>query len=181
MLFRSIGMLESLGREDSYIFGFEESYGYLSGTYVRDKDGVNASFLICEMCAFYKSQGVSLWEKLQALYAKYGYCLNTQHSYAFEGVAGFQKMQGIMEVLRNQVSRIAEKDIVECLDYAEGLNGLPKSNVLKFVLKGDCSVVIRPSGTEPKMKVYISVSAESEEKAREEEKKIAENLAGYFV
>lgn len=176
-----IGMLESLGREDSYIFGFEESYGYLSGTYVRDKDGVNASFLICEMCAFYKSQGVSLWEKLQALYAKYGYCLNTQHSYAFEGVAGFQKMQGIMEVLRNQVSRIAEKDIVECLDYAEGLNGLPKSNVLKFVLKGDCSVVIRPSGTEPKMKVYISVSAESEEKAREEEKKIAENLAGYFV
>lgn len=176
-----IGMLESLGREDSYIFGFEESYGYLSGTYVRDKDGVNASFLICEMCAFYKSQGVSLWEKLQALYAKYGYCLNTQHSYAFEGVAGFQKMQGIMEVLRNQVSRIAEKDIVECLDYAEGLDGLPKSNVLKFVLKGDCSVVIRPSGTEPKMKVYISVSAESEEKAREEEKKIAENLAGYFV
>lgn len=90
-----IGMLELLGREDSYIFGFEESYGYLSGTYVRDKDGVNASFLICEMCAFYKSQGVSLWEKLQALYAKYGYCLNTQHSYAFEGVAGFQKSRGL--------------------------------------------------------------------------------------
>lgn len=176
-----IGMLESLGREDSYIFGFEESYGYLSGTYVRDKDGVDAAFLICEMFAYYKSQGVGLWEKLQSLYAAYGYCLNTQHSYTFEGAIGFQKMQTIMEALREHDSIIAGKTIVECLDYAKGLDGLPKSNVLKFVLEGNCSVVIRPSGTEPKMKVYISVSAESTEKAVEEEKRIAEALAGFFA
>lgn len=176
-----IGVLESLGREDSYIFGFEESYGYLSGTYVRDKDGVDAAFLICEMFAYYKSQGVSLWEKLQSLYATYGYCLNTQHSYTFEGAVGFQKMQTIMEALRELDSVIAGKAIVECLDYSKGLDGLPKSNVLKFVLEGNCSVVIRPSGTEPKMKVYISVSAEDVEKAREEEGRIAEELAGFFA
>ena len=176
-----IGMLESLGRKDSYIFGFEESYGYLSGTYVRDKDGVDAAFLICEMFAYYKSQGVSLWDKLQSLYAAYGYCLNTQHSYTFEGAAGFQKMQRIMETLREQDLVIAGKTIVECLDYSNGLDGLPKSNVLKFVLEGNCSVVIRPSGTEPKMKVYISVSAESVEKARKEEGRIAKELAGFFA
>lgn len=176
-----IGILESLGREDSYIFGFEESYGYLSGTYVRDKDGVDAAFLICEMFAYYKSRGVSLWEKLQSLYAAYGYCLNTQHSYTFEGAAGFQKMQTIMDALREQDSVIAGKSIAECLDYSKGLDGLPKSNVLKFVLEGNCSIVIRPSGTEPKIKVYISVSAESMEKAEEEEKRVVAGLVGCFA
>ena len=176
-----IGILESLGREDSYIFGFEESYGYLSGTYVRDKDGVDAAFLICEMFAYYKSQGVSLWEKLQSLYAAYGYCLNTQHSYTFEGAAGFLKMQKIMERLRALKMVIAGKTIVECLDYSKGLDGLPKSDVLKFVLEGNCSVVIRPSGTEPKMKMYISVSAENVERAKEEEKRIADDFAVFFV
>lgn len=175
-----IGILESMGREDSYIFGFEESYGYLSGTYVRDKDGVDAAFLICEMFAYYKLQGISLWEKLQSLYSAYGYCLNTQHSYTFEGAVGFQKMQTIMEGLREQNSIIAGKTIVGCLDYSKGLDGLPKANVLKFVLEGNCSVVIRPSGTEPKMKVYISVSEENIVKAKEEEMRIAEALAGFF-
>ena len=91
-----IGLLEKKGEENRYIFGFEESYGYLSGTYVRDKDAVDAAFLICEMFAWYKTRGISLMQRLNQLYAEYGYCLNTLHSYEFEGSAGFEKMQGIM-------------------------------------------------------------------------------------
>lgn len=176
-----IGMLEAAGKENSFIFGFEESYGCLSGTYVRDKDAVNAVFLICEMFAYYKTNGVSLMEKLEELYSTYGYCLNTLHSYEFEGAAGFEKMQEIMKNLRSGLAQIASKKVLECQDYAQGLNGLPKSNVLKFMLEGNCSVVIRPSGTEPKIKLYISVSAESREKAAEEENQIAESLRGFFA
>lgn len=175
-----IGILESLGKADSYIFGFEESYGYLSGAYVRDKDAVDGAFLICEMFAYYKSRGISLWEKLQELYAQYGYCLNTLHSYTFEGAAGFQRMQEIMTSLRGQVPEIGGKNVVRCLDYAIGLDGLPKSNVLKFLLEGNCSVVIRPSGTEPKMKVYVSVSAGDAEKAKMEESRLVAGLARFF-
>ena len=176
-----IGMLEAAGKEESFIFGFEESYGYLSGTYVRDKDAVNASFLICEMFAYYKAKGISLFEKLEELYTVYGFCLNTLHSYEFEGAVGFEKMQEIMKNLRSGLKQIASKTVLECQDYAEGRNGLPKSNVLKFLLEGHNSVVIRPSGTEPKIKLYISVSAENQEKAAEEEKKIAESLKGFFI
>lgn len=176
-----IGMLEACGREDRYIFGFEESYGYLSGSYVRDKDAVDGAFLICEMFAYYKAQGISLWERLQGLYDKYGYCLNTLHSYTFEGAAGFRKMQGIMEALRGNVTEFGRKKVVKCLDYAEGLDGLPKSNVMKFMLEGNCSVVIRPSGTEPKMKAYVSVSAADRKMAEMEESKIVENLSEFFI
>lgn len=176
-----IGMLEAAGKEDSYIFGFEESYGYLSGSYVRDKDAVDGAFLICEMFAYYKSRGIGLWEKLQELYKKYGYCLNTLHSYSFEGAAGFEKMQKIMETLREGLTVLGGREVVTCLDYAKGLDGLPKSNVLKFLLEGNCSVVIRPSGTEPKMKAYISVSAVDEDTARTEEKMLVENLAKFFA
>ena len=176
-----IGMLEKLGKVDSYIFGFEESYGYLSGSYVRDKDAVDGAFLICEMFAYYKSKGISLWEKLNELYAKYGYCLNTLHSYTFEGASGFQKMQGIMASLREHRSEIAGRKIEKCLDYLPGLDGLPRADVLKFLLEGDCSVVIRPSGTEPKMKAYVSVSAESVEEAKTEEQRIVESLNGVFA
>lgn len=176
-----IGMLENAGKEDSYIFGFEESYGYLSGSYVRDKDAVDGAFLICEMFAYYKSQGIGLWEKLQELYKKYGYCMNTLHSYSFEGAAGFEKMQKIMETLREGLTALGGRNVMTCLDYAKGLNGLPKSNVLKFMLEGDCSVVIRPSGTEPKMKAYISVSAVDENAARVEEKLLVESLAKFFA
>lgn len=176
-----IGMLEACGREDRYIFGFEESYGYLSGSYVRDKDAVDGAFLICEMFAYYKAQGISLWERLQGLYDKYGYCLNTLHSYTFEGAAGFRKMQGIMEALRGNVTEFGRKKVVKCLDYAEGLDGLPKSNVMKFMLEGNCSVVIRPSGTEPKMKAYVSVSAADRKMAEMEDSKIVENLSEFFI
>jgi phosphoglucomutase len=176
-----IGLLEARGCEDSYIFGFEESYGYLSGSYVRDKDAVDGAFLICEMFAYYKSKGISLWEKLQELYAEYGYCLNTLHSYTFEGAAGFAKMQGIMTSLRGPIKGFGGKSVEACLDYADGLDGLPKSNVLKFLLEDHCSVVIRPSGTEPKMKAYISVSAENADEAGLLEKAIVADLAGYFA
>ena len=176
-----IGMLEKKGAADSYIFGFEESYGYLSGSYVRDKDAVDASFLICEMFAYYAAQGISLLEKLEALYAQYGYTLNTLHSYEFEGSSGFAKMQGIMESFRAGVSDFAGLAVEQCLDYAQGLDGLPKSDVLKYRLAGNCSVVVRPSGTEPKLKAYISVCAPSREEAMAVEKNITESLAGFFA
>ena len=171
-----IGLLEKQGKEESYILGFEESYGYLSGSYVRDKDAVDGAFLICEMFAYYKTLGVSLIEKLQELYAEFGYCLNTLHSYEFEGSAGFAKMQSLMAAFRSLPEAVGGKKVLRCLDYAEGLDGLPKSDVLKFLLEGNCSVVIRPSGTEPKLKTYISVSAPTEPEARALEAVIAADL-----
>lgn len=175
-----IGVMERQGRVKDYIFGFEESYGYLSGSYVRDKDGVNAVFLICEMFAYYKTQGIGLWDKLQEIYQRYGYCLNTLRSYTFEGAAGFQRMQEIMQRLRKGVNYLGSKKVKQCLDYSAGLNGLPKSNVLKFLLEDNCSVVVRPSGTEPKIKIYISETARTEEKAKAEECKVAERLKDIF-
>lgn len=176
-----IGLLEKEGKVDSYIFGFEESYGYLSGSYVRDKDAVDGSYLICEMFAYYKSKGISLLEKLNELYAKYGYCLNTLHSYEFEGSSGIKKMQDIMCKFRKNMEKIGNKDVIELLDYAKGINGLPKSDVLKYNLSDDCSVVIRPSGTEPKLKLYISVCAKNKMKAEVIEKKIIDALKSYLV
>lgn len=164
-----IGMLEAQGKTDSYIFGFEESYGYLSGSYVRDKDAVNGALLICEMFAYYKTHGVSMLEKLDDLYRQYGYCLNTLHSYEFDGSAGFSNMQNIMKAFRGEITEFAGKKIVKLLDYTSGLDGLPKSDVLKFLLENHCSVVVRPSGTEPKLKTYISVSAENKTEAEKVE------------
>lgn len=175
-----IGMLEKVGKADSYIFGFEESYGYLSGSYVRDKDGVNAAYLICEMFSYYKTQGISLLDKLNEIYAQYGYCLNTLHSFEFDGAAGFIRMQEIMAEFHKGLNAIGGKKVIETLDYSKGLNGLPKSDVLKFMLEDSCSVVVRPSGTEPKMKTYISVSAESRTAAERIEEAIAAELSDMF-
>ncbi len=171
-----IGRLESEGRASDYIFGFEESYGYLSGTYVRDKDAVDGAFLICEMAAYYKAQGIRLWDKLQELYRTYGYCLNTLHSYTFEGAAGFGRMKEIMAALRGKIGQIGGRCVESCQDYLVGLHGLPRSDVLKFRLSGGASAVVRPSGTEPKLKLYISVSAQDRERAEAEEKKIVEDM-----
>ena len=177
-----IGVLESKQAEDSYIFGFEESYGYLTGTYVRDKDAVNGALMICEMFSFYKSQDVSLLEKLNELFEKHGYCMNTLHSFEFEGSQGFEKMQSIMKTFREnvgkglQVDTIANKKIEKAIDYNNGIDGLPKSNVLKYILADGCSVVIRPSGTEPKIKIYISVSAPMKKDAVLIEKYIIEEF-----
>ncbi|SEA91078.1 phosphoglucomutase [Pseudobutyrivibrio sp. ACV-2] len=167
-----IGRLEKQGKDASYIFGFEESYGYLSGSYVRDKDAVDGAFLICEMFAYYKTRGISLLDKLDELYAKYGYCLNTLHSYEFEGSAGLEKMQGIMAAMRNEMPEIGGIKVVKVNDYLKGIDGLPKSDVIKFYLEGNGSVVVRPSGTEPKMKVYVSISAENEAAANATEKEV---------
>lgn len=173
-----IGFLEQAGKTDSFIFGFEESYGYLSGSYVRDKDAVNGAFLICEMFSYYAAHGISIWEKLQELFSRYGYCLNTLHSYEFEGSAGFEKMKNIMKRFHEEagpgkkLASFGGKNILKVLDYSRGLDGLPKSDVLKYLLEDNCSAVIRPSGTEPKLKVYISVSAKTKAEAQEVERKV---------
>ena len=170
-----IGKLEQQGKADSYVFGFEESYGYLTGSYVRDKDGVDAAYMICEMFSYYATRGISLLDKLEELFKTYGYCMNTLHSYEFDGSAGFAKMQNIMQAFRGDITECGGKNVVKLLDYAPGLEGLPKSDVLKFLLEDNCSVVVRPSGTEPKLKTYISVSAENEEAAKQMEAKISES------
>lgn len=175
-----IGLLEKQGRVDSYIFGFEESYGYLTGSYVRDKDGVDGAYMICEMFSYYATCGVNLLEKLEELYKAYGYCMNTLHSFEFDGSAGFAKMQAIMQVFRGGITEFGGKRVVKVLDYAAGLDGLPKSNVLKFFLEDNCSIVVRPSGTEPKLKVYISVSAGNKEEAEIVENQLFEMLRKYF-
>ena len=175
-----IGKLEQQGKADSYVFGFEESYGYLTGSYVRDKDGVDGAYMICEMFSYYKTQGISLLEKLEELYRTYGYCMNTLHSYEFEGSAGFAKMQSIMQAFRGDVKAFGGKKVVKLLDYAQGLDGLPKSDVLKFLLEGNCSIVVRPSGTEPKLKIYVSVSAADKEAAEDIEAEIVKDAEKWF-
>lgn len=176
-----IGYLEAAGQKERYIFGFEESYGYLSGSYVRDKDAVDGAFLICEMFSYYASKKISLLDKLTELYETYGYCLNTLHSYEFEGAAGFARMQQIMGAFRTKRDTIGGKAVEKVLDYALGLDGLPKSDVIKFLLAGNASVVVRPSGTEPKLKTYISVSAATMEEAELLEKVIAADLEGVVL
>lgn len=175
-----IGRLEQQGKADSYVFGFEESYGYLTGSYVRDKDGVDGAYMICEMFSYYKSQGMSLLEKLEELYQTYGYCMNTLHSYEFEGSAGFARMQSIMQAFRGDVKTFGGKKVIKLLDYAQGLDGLPKSDVLKFMLEDNCSIVVRPSGTEPKLKIYSSVSATDKEAAEDIEEEIVKAAEKWF-
>ena len=170
-----IGRLEKEGRVSDYVCGFEESYGYLTGAYVRDKDGVNAAFMISEMFAFYKTQGVSLLERLQEIYAQYGYCLNTLHSYDFPGSAGMKKMGEIMAEFHKGLETVGGEKVLRMEDYSIGMNGLPKADVLKY-FAGSGSVVIRPSGTEPKLKIYISVVAEDRDAAEGVEKRIAADL-----
>ena len=177
-----IGLLEENNAEESYIFGFEESYGYLTGTYVRDKDAVNGACMICEMFSFYKTQGKSLIDKLNELFAKYGYCMNTLHFFEYEGPSGFEKMKNIMKTFREcvgnglKIDTIANKKIIKVVDYNNGIDGLPKSNVLKYHLEDNCSFVIRPSGTEPKIKIYNSVSAKNKNEAEKTEKQILKEV-----
>ena len=175
-----IGRLEQQGKADSYVFGFEESYGYLTGSYVRDKDGVDGAYMICEMFSYYKTQGISLLEKLEKLYRIYGYCMNTLNSYEFEGSAGFAKMQSIMQAFRGDVKAFGGKKVVKLLDYTQGLDSLPKSDVLKFLLEDNCSIVVRPSGTEPKLKIYISVSAADKDAAETIEAEIVKDAEKWF-
>lgn len=171
-----IARLEKEGRVDDYVFGFEESYGYLTGSYVRDKDAVDAALMICEMFAYYKTRGISLLDKLNELFSKYGFCLNTIHSYEFEGSSGMAKMAGIMKKFHEGLSSIAGIKIEKTLDFSKGIDGLPPSDVLKYYFDNG-SLVIRPSGTEPKLKAYVSVTAKDRESAQEVEKRISAELS----
>ena len=167
--------LEQKGEQDRYIFGFEESYGYLSGGYVRDKDAVDASLLICEMAAYYKKQGKTLADVLFGLYEKYGMHLNTQSSFTCEGASGMERMREIMEDLRkNAPDEICGKKVLWMSDYQASVKKsaagqqpihLPHSNVVEYGLEGDNVIVVRPSGTEPKIKVYFMVKGQSRAEA----------------
>lgn len=186
-----ISLLEQQGRENDYIFGFEESCGYLSGTHVRDKDGVNASLLICEMAAFYHSHGQNLIDVLNNLYEEYGYCLNTLKTYTFPGSLGHQTMKKIMARFRNCPPKILAQKAVLCIsDYKTSLKhysdgheepiNLPVSDVLQFHLEGDISAVIRPSGTEPKIKLYLSINASDPAEAHLLEERLVKELNNIF-
>lgn len=161
-----IGVLEKNNRLNDFVFSFEESDGYLSGTYVRDKDGVNGACLVCEMYAYYKTRNISLLDKLEEIYKEFGYYTTSLNSYEFPGSTGFEKMQSIMKSLRdNLLQEVANQKIVKQLDYLQGIDGLPKSDVMKYFFENG-SVVIRPSGTEPKLKAYILTRSKSTDKAR---------------
>lgn len=172
-----IGFLEEKGEEDRYIFGFEESYGYLAGSYVRDKDAVVASMLICEMAAYYRTKGISMMQARENLYQKYGVYVHTQHSFTFEGESGMIRMQNIMEHLRtHRPEQIDNLKVIQFADYEKQVSidlttgtetaiTLPQSNVLSFTLEQGAKVIIRPSGTEPKIKAYYTTTAATEAEA----------------
>ena len=148
--------LSDAGQVDRFIFGVEESYGYLSGDHVRDKDAVNASLLICQMAQDYKLRGMNLAQAMRALYEKHGWWLNRTASVSFPGAAGAETMRGIMAKLREQApSELAGRAVEAVVDYEGGVNGLPSANVVEFDVEGGNKVIVRPSGTEPKIKLYV--------------------------
>ena len=179
-----IGFLEAKGEENRYIFGFEESYGYLSGSYVRDKDAVDASMLICEMAAYYRTQGITLMQARENLYKKYGMFLQTLYSFEFDGESGMKHMEEIMTGLReNHPTVIGGLKVERFEDYKASTSKniatgevkeltLPKSNVLAFYLEGGCKAIVRPSGTEPKIKTYITAKAPTRAEAEVIEQQI---------
>ena len=169
-----IAQLEAAGEVDRFIFGFEESYGYLAGPYVRDKDAVIASMLICEMAAYYRSTGSSLKARLEEIYKEYGRYLNKVDSFEFPGLSGMDTMAGIMDGLRkNPLTEIAGHKVVSVTDYEKPEEtGLPAANVLIYKLENNETVIVRPSGTEPKIKFYFGVVGESLEDADKKSEEI---------
>ena len=173
-----IAGLEAAGEVDRFIFGFEESYGYLAGPYVRDKDAIIGSMLICEMAAYYRSIGSSIKERLEAIYAKFGRYLNKVDSFEFPGLSGMDKMAGIMESLRKAPpADIAGYKVTKVTDYQKPEEtGLPAANVLIYALEGGATVVVRPSGTEPKIKTYFTTLGKDIAEAQAQKDKLAEAL-----
>lgn len=179
-----IGILEKNNEENRFIFGYEESYGYLAGTYVRDKDAVIASMLICEMTAYYRTLGISLIQARENMYREYGVFAHTQHSFTFEGASGMKKMDDIMTSLRNNIpDKISGYKVEGFDDYQTRISkniltggisniDLPESNVLAFRLSDGAGVIIRPSGTEPKIKAYYTTTGKTEAEAYEYNKKL---------
>ena len=188
-----IALLEEKGEENRYIFGFEESYGYLAGTYVRDKDAVVASMLIVEMAAYYRTKGISMMQARENLYAKYGVFKHSQESFAFEGVSGMHKMQEIMQSLRSDAPKsIGGLEVIRTADYLEGMltdqktgekspTNLPKSDVVSFFLPDHASVIVRPSGTEPKIKAYYTTACKTMAEAAALEEKLKADMHGLLV
>ena len=177
-----IAQLEAAGEVDRFLFGFEESYGYLAGPYVRDKDAVIASMLICEMAAYYRSKGSSIKERLEEIYAQYGRYLNKVDSFEFPGLSGMDKMAGIMDDLRaNPPKDIAGTAVVKVDDYLKPEEtGLPKANVLIYTLDNGETVVVRPSGTEPKIKAYYTTLGKDLAEAEAEKDRLAAALKPLF-
>ena len=185
-------LLEQKNQEDRYVFGFEESYGYLAGSYVRDKDAVVASMLICEMAAYYRQQGKSLDEVMTSIYKEFGHYLNRTESFKFEGAAGMEIMGRIMDSLRAEPpAAVYNSKVTELADYLNSYKKdlstgeteeikLPKSNVLSYSLEGGGAVIVRPSGTEPKIKIYVTSVGESDEDAAHKSDVIFAYMTGYM-
>ena len=173
-----IAKLEEAGEVDRFIFGFEESYGYLAGPYVRDKDAIIGSMLICEMAAYYRSIGSSIKQRLEEIYAQYGRYLNLVDAYEFPGLSGMDKMAGIMKGLRDNVPvEFAGKKVTKVTDYLDTAStGLPKSNVLRYDLEDGSVLIVRPSGTEPKIKTYFTTSGATLEEAQAKKDALTEAI-----
>ena len=150
------------GKKGEYLFGFEESYGCLIGTYARDKDAIVATMALCEAAAYYKTKGKTLWDAMLDLYERYGYYKDDIQSVTLKGIEGLEKIQNIMNLLRKEPpAQIGEYSVTAAKDYQTGINGLPKSNVLYYELTDDAWVCVRPSGTEPKVKFYYGIKGSS--------------------
>ena len=178
-----IAHLEEKGETERFLFGFEESYGYLAGSYVRDKDAVVGSMLICEMAAYYRSIGSSIKQRLEEIYAQYGRYLNKVDSYEFPGLTGMDKMAGIMQKLREDpLKEIGGHAVTKVTDYEKPEEtGLPAANVLIYSLEGGATVVVRPSGTEPKIKTYFTTLGKDLTEAQAQKDKLAEALKPLFA
>ena len=164
--------------EQEFIIGYEESYGYLVGTHARDKDAVVSSMLICQMAAYYYNQGKTLVDALEDIYAEYGYYLDHLDSFVLKGKDGAEKIADLMVYFRDKGMDLFE-ELQEVIDYSKGIADLPKENVLRFIWKNGSWMAVRPSGTEPKIKVYYSIQAETREKAKaklSEYKNVIDNI-----
>ena len=177
-----IAQLEAAGEVDRFIFGFEESYGYLAGPYVRDKDAIIGSMLICEMAAYYRSIGSSIKQRLEEIYEKYGRYLNKVDSFEFPGLFGMDKMAGIMDGLRqNPPAKLGDYAVVKVTDYKKPEEtGLPAANVLVYKLEGGAEVIVRPSGTEPKIKTYFTTLGKNLAEAQAQKDALAAAIAPIF-
>ena len=171
-----IARLEAAGEVDRFIFGFEESYGYLAGPYVRDKDAIIGSMLICEMAAYYRSIGSSIKERMEQIYAQYGRYLNKVDSFEFPGLSGMDKMAAIMDGLRKQpITELAGIAVVKTQDFEKAEEtGLPAANILTYALADGSTVIVRPSGTEPKIKIYFTTKGADLAQAEAKKEKLAE-------
>ena len=164
-------------KDRTFVMGYEESYGYLVGTHARDKDGVVSSLLICEMAAYYYDKGMTLYEGLQEVYKKYGYYKEELKSITLKGIDGMKQIQNIMDYFRNSdIQTIADIKVAEVRDYKKGINDLPKSDVLKFILEDESWIAVRPSGTEPKIKFYFGCNGENKELVNDKLDKIIEDI-----